>query len=139
MGALPEGNDFMNIYGGQGSSLALRSDGSLAVWGGDYYGSDYTCAVTCAPKGSGFVDAIAGYVFGGLALRANGSFTAWGVDPVFGTDVTGTTPTGRGFEAIDRSTWAGYAIHSIPEPATYALMLLGLAGVALVAHRRAQH
>ena len=46
------------------------------------------------------------------------------------------TPTGRGFEAIDRSTWAGYAIHGIPEPTTYALMLLGLAGVGVAARRR---
>jgi len=59
----PIGNDFVDIAGGEGHSLALKSDGSLVAWGFDGGGQ-----VSNTPTGTDFVD-IAGGEQHSLALE----------------------------------------------------------------------
>ncbi len=88
---VPTGNDFIAVAGGENYGLALRSDGSLAAWGGR--GNDYgQCTV---PAGNDFVAIAAGY-YHGLALRSDGSLRAWGFNLWGQCDV----PSGNDFVAV---------------------------------------
>ena len=91
----------------------MRSDGSLVTGGYEFFGSFYTCSITCAPKGPGFVDFAAGDDVGGLAVRTDGRLLAWGTDR-FVFSVAENTPTGRGFEAVERGR--SMAMRSLPSP-----------------------
>jgi uncharacterized delta-60 repeat protein len=57
---------------GQSHSLALRSDGTVAAWGTDYFGE------TAIPDGLSSVVAISAGQYFNLALRSDGTVAAWG-------------------------------------------------------------
>lgn len=59
---------------GWGHSIALRSDGSLASWGGDG-----ASMVSGTPSGNDFVSVVAGEAHS-LALRNDGTLTSWGAN-----------------------------------------------------------
>ena len=60
------------IAGGAGHSLALLEDGTVAVWGFNYYGQ------TNVPLGLDRITAIAAGEYFNLALRGDGTVIAWG-------------------------------------------------------------
>lgn len=70
------------VAAGAGTSLALRADGTIATWGGDYFGQNYNTP----PPLSNVVAIAAGGGAGGmsttashsLALPADGSVVLWG-------------------------------------------------------------
>ncbi len=88
---VPDSNDYVQIAGGEGHSLALRSDGYLAAWGDDTYGQ-----VSGAPTGPGFVSVASGY-YHSLALNSSGIIDAWGFND--DAQVSGA-PTGPGFVSV---------------------------------------
>ena len=71
------------VAAGAGTSMALRSDGTIVAWGGDYFGQNYN---TPPPLSNVVAIAAGGYIgFGGLdshslALRADGTVVLWGKD-----------------------------------------------------------
>jgi alpha-tubulin suppressor-like RCC1 family protein len=67
-------SDFVAVAGGAWHSLGLKADGSIVVWGDNYYGQ---CEVP-APN-TDFV-AIAAGTLHSLGLKADGSIVAWGGD-----------------------------------------------------------
>ena len=87
--------------------------------------------ISDAPTGSGYTAIAVGYT-AAYALRPDGSIVAWGTDQGSG-EIT-DTPTGTGYTAIASSTFDGYALALVPEPASIALLLAG--GVGLLAERR---
>lgn len=66
------GTIFTNITTGTYHSLAIKNDGTLAAWGGNWYGQ---CLV---PPGLSNVVAISGGDSHCLALKSDGTLTAWG-------------------------------------------------------------
>ncbi len=83
---VPDEADFIAVSAGFHDDLALRSDGSIAAWGGDNTG-----IVSGAPTGTGFTAVSAGYSHA-LALREDTSIVSWGWDL--------NTPTGTGFAQV---------------------------------------
>ncbi len=71
------------VAAGAGTSMALRSDGTIVSWGGDYFGQNYN---TPPPLSNVVAIAAGGYIgFGdldshSLALRADGTVVLWGKD-----------------------------------------------------------
>ena len=74
------------IAGGYNHSLALKSDGTVAAWGGNGFGQ------TNIPVGLSNVVAIAGGRYHSLALKSDGTVAAWGEN---GSGQT-TIPVGLG-------------------------------------------
>ena len=66
------------IAAGAAHSLALKRDGTLAIWGEGYNGSSYT-NVTLPPNLSNVVAISVGF-FHSLALKNNGTVVGWGYD-----------------------------------------------------------
>ena len=60
------------LAAGESHSLALRSDGTVAAWGTDYFGE------TAIPDGLSNVVAISAGQYFNLALRSDGTVAAWG-------------------------------------------------------------
>ena len=60
------------LDGGNSHNLALRSDGTVAAWGTDYFGE------TTIPDGLSNVVAISAGQYFNLALRSDGTVAAWG-------------------------------------------------------------
>ncbi|MEN6340999.1 MAG: Ig-like domain-containing protein [Methanospirillum sp.] len=89
--SVPSGTDFTAIAADGWDGLALRADGSLVHWGGDYPGGSGT------PSGTDFTAVAIGSGYS-LALRADGSIVAWGVDDY--THIISDAPSGTGFTAI---------------------------------------
>jgi Regulator of chromosome condensation (RCC1) repeat len=87
----PTGDNFIAVSASYDYSLALRSDGMLAAWGANYYGT-----VSGVPQGSGFVAVAAGYD-SATALRSDGSLVSWGANP-YGE--ASDTPTRNDFTAV---------------------------------------
>jgi hypothetical protein len=81
------------------SSMALKTDGSIAAWGDDSYSQ-----VSGTPAGNGFVQ-VAGASSHALALTTNGSIVSWGDDSY--NQVT-DTPAGNDFAQV-----AGGGSHSL--------------------------
>jgi len=77
----PEGNDFVAVSAGWDYSLALKSDGSIIVWGETRYGQ------TPPPAGNDFIAISAGFLES-MALRSDGSFVVWrnGIKTTMGND-----------------------------------------------------
>ena len=92
----PDGNDFVAIAAGDGHSVALKSDGSIVVWGNNYRNKSYM-----PPDSNDFVAIAAGglqtpkMILEGhsLALKSDGSIVTWGVP-------TESPPDGNDFIAI---------------------------------------
>jgi len=98
--AIPSPNSgFIAVAGGAAYCLALRSNGSIAVWGENFYGQ-----CTVPPVNSGFV-AIAAGSYHGLGLKADGSVVAWGRNDYLQCNVPAPN---SGFIAI-----AGGFVHSM--------------------------
>jgi alpha-tubulin suppressor-like RCC1 family protein len=70
----PSGNDFVAVRAGHSHSLALRSDGTVAAWGKDSYGSG---SVPPALAGKTVVDISTGYAHN-LVLFDDGTVFNWG-------------------------------------------------------------
>jgi hypothetical protein len=80
---IPSGlSNVVAVVAGAGTSMALRSDGTIVAWGGDYFGQNYNTP----PPLSNVVAIAAGGGTGGmstmvshsLALRADGTVVLWG-------------------------------------------------------------
>ena len=97
----PAGNHFVAVAAGDYHSVALRSDGSLAVWGGDGPVGD-------TPAGNDFV-AIAAGSWHSVALRSDGSLVAWGSD---NSGQVSETPAGNDFVAIAAGSLHNVAVKS---------------------------
>ena len=113
---------FTAVAGGLGHSLGIRTDGTLAAWGSNYYGE---CNV---PSGT-FMAIAAGAAYS-LALRADGTLVGWGDDSYGQLNVPGGT-----FSAVAAGYHHGLAI-AIPEPSSLAALALGLVSVGVRAARR---
>jgi alpha-tubulin suppressor-like RCC1 family protein len=70
--SLPDTFDYIAVAAGSLNTLALKDDGTLAVWGNNDMGQ-----VTDTPTDDGYV-AIAAGMYHFLALKADGSLAAWG-------------------------------------------------------------
>ncbi len=64
--------DVTAIAGGDGHSVALKSDGTVVAWGSNFSGQ------TNVPAGLSGVTAVAAGWYSSLALKADGTVTAWG-------------------------------------------------------------
>ncbi len=74
---LPTGlSNVVAVTGGGDHSLALKADGTVAVWGSYYNGSQYVPMFV--PAGLNNVVAVAGRGSHNLALKADGTVAAWG-------------------------------------------------------------
>jgi len=74
--ALPAGLAYVEVAGGGINAAALRSDGSIVVWGSNVHGQTN---VPTLPLGVGYVQVAAGW--GHIAaLRSDGTVVAWGDD-----------------------------------------------------------
>lgn len=108
----PAGNDFVQVSGGVGHSLALRQDGSIAAWGWneDIFGN-ITGQVSDTPIGNDFVQVSAGALHG-LALRADGGVEAWGADAGERQDFgqVSDTPTGNDFVQVSAGSFHSLAL-----------------------------
>jgi alpha-tubulin suppressor-like RCC1 family protein len=93
---VPAGNNFVAVAAGNGHSLALRSNGTLAGWGLDTNGQ--------ATVPGGTFTAIAAGTSHSLAIKSDGSILAWGLNDAGQTNV----PSGDDYIAI-----AAGAKHSI--------------------------
>ncbi len=72
-GTRPDPNSgFVAVAAGGNHSLGLRADGSIAVWGHNYYGQ-----LDVPAPNSGFVAVAAGWGHS-LGVRTDGSIAAWG-------------------------------------------------------------
>lgn len=71
---IPQGEDFIAVSSGYWYAVALRSDGTLAIWGLNHVGSNYDLL----PVGNDFV-AIAASQYEVLALRSDGTLAGGGV------------------------------------------------------------
>ena len=77
-GSVPDGlSNAVAVAAGDYHSLALRADGSIAVWGQYYYG-DYNYVSAYVPAGLSNVVSVAAGANHSLALRADGTVAAWG-------------------------------------------------------------
>lgn len=82
---IPLEADFTQLAGGSEFTLALRTDGSIHVWGSNHWQQ-----ITNAPTGPGFVQVAAG-PGACLALHSDGSLVTWGdqgSNPPAGNDFT---------------------------------------------------
>mgnify|MGYP002630211962 CR=1 FL=1 len=93
---VPDGSDFVTIAGGFTYGLALRSNGSLAVWGNSEYGEDMHGLLANAPTGFGFRQAGLGNAHG-LAMRADHSLVSWGSDA---SGLVSATPGGTAYSQV---------------------------------------
>ena len=102
------GTGYKQVSGGTFDGLALRPDGSIAVWGDDTYK-----VVSEAPTDTGY-KAVVGDDFYGLALRTDGSIKVWGDHPsALSNDayhLISEAPTGTGFTAIAAGYNVAYAL-----------------------------
>jgi hypothetical protein len=97
-----------------------------------------------------------------FSTGSSGHITAWGLsvfnglgDPSGGTieSTSGILPgpsfdfafqffshsnTGQGGESGDPGTWTGPIASDVPEPSTWAMMIVGFVGIGFMAHRRKQ-
>ncbi len=64
--------DVIAIAGGDGHSVALKSDGTVVAWGSNFSGQ------TNVPAGLSGVTGVAAGWYSTLALKADGTVTAWG-------------------------------------------------------------
>ncbi len=71
---VPDGNDFVNIAGGQNHSIALRPDGTVEAWGRNNWGQG---SVPAELDGEVVVDVKAGYAHN-LVLKDDGTIVVWG-------------------------------------------------------------
>jgi alpha-tubulin suppressor-like RCC1 family protein len=100
-GAAPAGSlssGVVDIFSSYGAYAALKSDGSLVVWGGPSYGGEISCAIagpTCHPVSqaalSSGVRTVASTYQAFAATRTDGSVVTWGATD-FGGDAS-CTPT----------------------------------------------
>ncbi len=109
----PYGNDFIAIAaGGEGHSVALRSNGSIVGWGCDY---DWcgNWAGQALPPGNNFIAIAAGGEHF-LALRSDGTIVGWGCDYDWWGNWVGqaTPPAGNNFIAIAAGEWHSLALRS---------------------------
>jgi hypothetical protein len=106
----PTGTNFKDVAGDGVTNLALRSDGSIYIWGYDGAWDPAESMILGVPTGSSYT-AIAGNQWNGIALHSDGSIVTWGDDSY--SQVT-NTPTGTGFEAIavDAGLGGFLALHS---------------------------
>lgn len=91
----PSGNDFIAVAAGDSFTMALREDGALACWGGNWW-------ITSATPSGAFIAIAAGFSHAHV-IRADGTILSWGSD--YGAEpgqpgaVSGT-PTGSGFVQV---------------------------------------
>lgn len=101
---IPDGSDYTSVSGGGTKGVALRTDGSLVVWGGDANGGDFYGLIANAPAGGGFQQAALGQSHG-LAMRADNSLVSWGNDA---QNLVSGTPGGTLYTQI--SAGAGHSV-----------------------------
>ncbi|RKY19191.1 MAG: hypothetical protein DRQ55_11280 [Planctomycetota bacterium] len=111
----PHVGAYTQVAAGRAHSVALRVDGSIAVWGGD---SAFPGVIDDAPSGTGFTQVAAGQDRC-HALRADGSIVSWGWSD-FGT--VGDTPLGSGYLQVV----AGQVFHSAALRADGSIVAWGL-------------
>jgi len=126
----PDSAAFMNVGDGFTGSVSL------------YYSSD-----VAAPNAINIYSGLngAGDLLGSLSLNNNAQ-TGCSDTPFCNFELSTVTFSGTGksigfdgaagHTAFDNVTFDNAAIAPVPEPTTYALMMLGLAGIGLVARRR---
>src|ERR1022692_2279352 len=77
----------LQVAGGGGQSLALKSDGTVVAWGANYYGEGV------APTNLTGVAMVSAGWYHNVALLTNGTVTAWGLDiPALGYYLTNVPP-----------------------------------------------
>ena len=73
----------LQVAGGGGQSIAVKTDGTVAVWGANYYGEGV------APTNLTGVTMVSAGWYHNVALLTNGTVTAWGLDyPLLGYTMT---------------------------------------------------
>ena len=96
MGSSPTGKDFIQTVSARRASIALKSDGSLVVWGTEYYSEKYGYDLSELyepPLGNDYV-AVSAYGQTAAAWKTDGSIVTWGSD--YSGLVSGT-PFGNDF------------------------------------------
>jgi formylglycine-generating enzyme required for sulfatase activity/alpha-tubulin suppressor-like RCC1 family protein len=102
---LPAQNDgLVAVAAGLGNSFALRSDGSIAAWGQNYYGNQ-----TTVPEPNSDFAAIAMTGFHVLALKNDGSIVSWGNNDYGQCDVP---QPNTGFTAIAAGAYHSLALRA---------------------------
>ena len=77
----------LQVVGGSGQSLALKTDGTVVAWGANYYGEGV------APTNLTGVGMVSAGWYHNVALLTNGTVTAWGLDiPAIGYTMTEVPP-----------------------------------------------